>query len=49
MNREGEKYALVLYNFKVWITKGEHPEFITPLVIPLKVYKYKRFFLVLNE
>ncbi len=24
MTREGEKYQLVLYNFTVWITKGEH-------------------------
>ncbi len=31
MNREDEKYKLVLYNFKVWITNGEHTEFITPL------------------
>ncbi len=31
MNREGEKYNLILYNFKVWITNGEYTEFITPL------------------
>ncbi len=30
MNIEGEKYKLVLYNFKVWIINGEHTEFITP-------------------
>ncbi len=33
MNKGGEKYNLVLYNIKVWITDGEHTEFIIPLVI----------------
>ncbi len=27
MNREGEKYKLVLYNFKVSITNGEHTDY----------------------
>ncbi len=50
MNREGEKYKLVLYNFKVWITNGEHIEFITPLWSHLKVYRYKSWLIfVLNE
>ncbi len=33
MNRDDEKYKLVLYNFKVLIINGEHTEFITPLMI----------------
>ncbi len=33
MNRDNEKYKLVLYNFKVLIINGEHTECIMPTVI----------------
>ncbi len=42
MNREGEKYKLVLYSFKVWITNGELTEFITLDIWPRNEYRTLR-------